>query len=140
MRTLIIAAQDAPLAQSIASTLAGAAGTGMWTTPLSSDGAEPATHYVSTGYVTEQFAAMCPLATYEYQQLDPDGPGVWVQTAYVPGDAALVSAACAQADPPLTVSVAQVEAIYSRADVTEQEPYVAFGRLGLRIVQEPLGD
>lgn len=134
-RTLIVAAQDAPLARSIAETLAGSAGAGMWTTPLSANGAEPATHYVSTGYITPEFAAMCPVATWEWQQPDPEQPGAWVQTAYVPRDAAMVAAACAQGG--LEVTAAQVEAIYGRADVTTQEPFVAFGRLGLQIINPP---
>jgi hypothetical protein len=38
----------------------------------------------------------------------------------------------------LTVTQAQVDAVYAAADVTVQEPFVAFGRLGLLMVQEPL--
>ena len=70
---------------------------------------------------------MVPTATWE--QID----GVWTQTDYVPGNAALVSMACAQAG--VEVTEAEVEAIYSRADVTAQEPFVAMGRLGLMLVQ-----
>jgi hypothetical protein len=38
----------------------------------------------------------------------------------------------------LTVTQAQVDAVYATADVTEQEPFTAFARLGLQMVQEPL--
>jgi len=134
-RTLILAAQDAPLARQIAETLAGAAGAGMWISGLSADGAEPATHYVSTGRITPEFAAMCPVATWEWQQADPEVAGAWVQTGYEPGNAAMVAAGCAAAEVPLAVTEAQVEAIYGRSDVTQQEPFEAFARLGLAIVQ-----
>ena len=126
-RTLIIAAQDQPLTSDISETLGGTGGTNMWLTGLSADGTEPATHYIATGLIGEEFAAMVPTATWE--QID----GVWTQTDYVPGNAALVSMACAQAG--VEVTEAEVEAIYSRADVTAQEPYVAMGRLGLMLVQ-----
>ena len=133
-RTLIIAAADALLARQIAETLAGSAGAGMWTTGLSADGAGPVTHYVSTGLITPEFAAMVPEQVWEWQQPDRDEPGAWVQTGSVPGNAAMVSGACAMAEPPLDVSVEDVEGIYSRTDVTEQQPFVAMGRMGLRIV------
>jgi hypothetical protein len=38
----------------------------------------------------------------------------------------------------LTVTQAQVNAVYAAADVTQQEPFVAFARLGLKIVQTAL--
>lgn len=48
---------------------------------------------------------------------------------------ATVAAGCAAAEVPLAVTEAQVEAIYGRSDVTQQEPFEAFARLGLAIVQ-----
>lgn len=126
-RTLIIAAEDQALTSTISETLGGTGGTNMWLTGLSADGTEPATHYIATGLIGEEFAAMVPTATWE--QID----GVWTQTDYVPGNAALVSMACAQAG--VEVTEAEVEAIYARADVTAQEPFVAMARLGLMLVQ-----
>jgi hypothetical protein len=125
-RTLLVQAQDAPLAREIAATLGGQAGENMWIVGLSADGG-PATHYVSTGCVSPEFADMMPTATWEY--IDDQ----WVQTDYVPGNAALVAGACAAAG--LTVTEQEIEDIYSRCDVTEQEPFVAFARLGLQVVQ-----
>jgi len=126
-RTLIIAAEDQALTSTISETLGGTGGTNMWLTGLSADGAEPATHYIATGLIGEEFAAMVPCATWEHVD------GVWTQTDYVPGNAALVSMACAQAG--VEVTQAEVEAIYSRSDVTAQEPFVAMARLGLALVQ-----
>ena len=126
-RTLIIAAEDQAMTSTISETLGGTGGTNMWLTGLSADGIEPATHYIATGLIGEEFAAMVPTATWE--QIDD----VWTQTDYVPGNALLVSMACAQAD--VTVTQAEVEAIYARADVTAQEPFVAMARLGLMLVQ-----
>jgi hypothetical protein len=132
-RTLIIAAQDQTLSQQIAATLGGQAGENMWIVGLSADGQLPATHYVSTGCIGPEFADMMPTATWEWQQPDPEQPGEWVMTDYVPGNAALVAGACAAAG--LTVTEQEIEDIYSRCDVTVQEPFVAFARLGLQVVQ-----
>ena len=70
-KTLIIAAEDQALTSTISETLGGTGGTNMWLTGLSADGAEPATHYIATGLIGEEFAAMVPTATWE--QID----GVW---------------------------------------------------------------
>jgi hypothetical protein len=132
LRTLILAAQDAPLARSIATALAPASTAGMWTTGLSPTGEAPATHYVSSGHITPEFADMCPLAVFERDA----ETGEWMQTAYTPANAQVVAMACSMADPPLAVTPAQIEGIFKRADVTEQDPWVVFDRLGLRMVTE----
>ncbi len=59
-RTLIVESADVDLARTIAATLDPAHSQGMWETPLSSTGAEPATHYISTGFIGEGFAALVP--------------------------------------------------------------------------------
>ena len=55
-QTYIVPDESVVDARQIAVTLAGSEGEGMWTTPLSADGAAPATHWISTGWVDEQFA------------------------------------------------------------------------------------
>ena len=82
----------------------GPGGVGMWTTPLSASGLDPATHYISTGYIPAEFVAMSPMATWA---LDEDGN--WVQTDYYPGDAAAVYGFCQQAGLPYTL--AQIEGV-----------------------------
>ena len=51
-------------ARELAATVAGPSGSGMWTTPLSATGQEPATHWISAGLISEDFAALLPLTTY----------------------------------------------------------------------------
>lgn len=125
-RTLIVTAADAPLARAIAASF-GIGGEGMWITPLSSDGAEPATHFVSSGYIPEQFAYMVPCATWTRAD------DAWTLTDTTPGDPVAVYGAAQQAG--IACTQADIDALFAAADVTEQEPFVAFDRLGLQIVQ-----
>jgi hypothetical protein len=152
-RTLIITAADAPLAREIAAAF-GPGGSGMFTTPLSADGQEPATHYISSGYIPAEFVGLAPCTTWEWQagQVYQDaegtipvtGPGQpvglitagsWVQTAHYPGDAATVYAYATQAG--ISCTLEDVEGVFSRADCSEQEPFVAMGRMGLTIINPP---
>jgi hypothetical protein len=103
----------------------------MWLTGLSATGNAPATHYVSTGLISPEFAALVPEQVWEQ-----DANGDWVQTGSSPGDPVMCYEMCIAGG--LTVTQAQVDAVYAAADVTEQEPFVAFARLGLLMVQEPL--
>ena len=131
-RTLILPATVTPLAQEIAATLS-PGGVGMWTTGLSPTGAEPATHFISTGFIPPEFAYMVPEQFWEQ-----DETGAWVETGSTPGDPVAVYEACTAAG--MTVTLEEIEAVYAVADVTEQEPFVAMGRMGLVLVQsaEPI--
>jgi len=131
-RTLILPADVTPLAQEIAATLS-PGGAGMWTTGLSATGEEPATHFISTGFIPPEFAHMVPEQFWEQ-----DETGAWVQTGSTPGDPVAVYEACTAAG--MTVTLEEIEAVYAVADVTEQEPFVAMGRMGLVLVQsaEPI--
>ena len=128
-RTLIVTAASEPLARTIAAAFGG--GPDMWITPLSASGSDPASHYISTGYIPPEFAYMVPLQVWEQ-----DVAGVWTLIATEPGDPVAVYNACVEAEIPCTQ--ADIDAIYAAADVTEQEPFVALGRLGLAIVQPPI--
>jgi len=65
-RTIIVPAAFQQLAQALCEAAAeGAAGKGMFTTALSATGALPATHYISSGYIFDDFAALLPLTTVE---------------------------------------------------------------------------
>ena len=129
-RTLILPANVTPLAQEIATTLS-PGGVGMWTTGLSPTGAEPATHFISTGLIPPEFAHMVPEQFWEQ-----DETGAWVQTGSTPGDPVAVYDACTAAG--MTVTLEEIEAVYAVADVTDQEPFVAMGRMGLVLVSEPI--
>lgn len=124
-RTMIIPAGVQPLAQGLAAGLAGDAGAGMWVTGLSPTGAAPATHYVSTGMIDENFAAML-------------------------ADADAMFAAAQAAGAPVTL--AQCQALVNNSDVSDgtrevtdadgvvsivaESPFDAFARLGLQMVHE----
>ena len=128
-RTIIVPAAQQALAQQIATTVAPVAGQGMWTTPLSSSGQDPATSYVSTGFIAPEWEVLMPLQTWE--EVD----GVWTQTDAYPGDAVQLLAAIQQADPDTTITLPQLVGLFATCDVTTQDPWVAFQRLGLQIVQ-----
>jgi hypothetical protein len=134
-RTMIVSAQDAQMARDIAAAVDPANSTGMWETPLSPTGAAPATHYISTGYVSELFAAPLPFQTWVLRQTDPDKTE-WVLVDSEPGDPIAVYEACQLLDPPAPYTLEEIEALWLEADVTDQDPWVALGRLGLSVVQE----
>ena len=132
-RTLILPAADAPLARQIASTLSPVGGSGMWTTGLSASGKDPATHYVSTGLIGPDFAMLVPCA---FWALDEDGD--WIVTGSEPGNASLVVLACGAVEPPLKLTEKQVQGLMDRADISPQEPFTAFSRMGLIQITEEL--
>lgn len=122
--TLIISASDASLARQIASSF-GTGGDGMWTTGLGQT--DQITHYISSGYIPEEFVSLAPSARWEQ-----DDTGVWVQTDYYPGDASAVYAYASQAG--IECTLQDIEGIFSRSDCSGQEPFVAMNRLGLKII------
>lgn len=129
-RTLICPAANVDLARAIATSF-GPGGIGMWTTPLSASGSDPATHYISSGYVPPEYGYLVPLQVWS---LDPNGD--WVLVGTEPGDpVAVYTAATAQG---VVCTQADVDALFAAADVTEQEPFTAMGRLGLTIINPPL--
>lgn len=129
-RTMIIAAANVELARAIAASF-GSGGVGMWTTPLSPTGAEPATHYISSGYVPAEFAYLVPCQTWEQGE-----DGVWVETGSEPGDPFAVYNLAVEAGIPCTQD--DIDDLFANADVTAQEPFVAMGRLGMQIVNPPM--
>lgn len=133
-RNLIVTAADADLARSIAAGLDPTNCTGMFTTGLCpTDDPDDITHYISTGLISDGFAALIPLATWAQ-----DTDGQWEMTDYDDGDPVTVAHACQALDPPLEVTDAEVEALFLNSDVTTQDPFVAMGRLGLVLWQPPV--
>ncbi len=108
-RTIILPAAITPTCQALSVKLSGEAGAGMWTTGLSDTGEAPATHYISSGMIATDFAAMIE---------SPE----------------LMFAACQEAEMPTTL--AQCESILGQADVSEEGAFEAMGRLGLKMVQD----
>jgi hypothetical protein len=129
-RTFIVPAAHADLARALCALEAG--GAGMFTTGLSADGTEPATHIVSTGQVPGPLGMAAPCAVWEQ-----DAEGAWVEVSREPGNPAAVYAASQAADPPVACTLADIEALFVASDITAQDPVTACGRLGLRIVTPP---
>ena len=109
-RTIIVTAECAPTARMLCEMLAGAGGSGMFQTALSATGTEPATHYVSSGPIEEQFSDL----------LDSGAENIH----------AVVTAAG------IEISLEAVQQIMSCADISDEPAEVAFERLGVQTVQE----
>ena len=122
-RTFIVPAAVVDMARAMCVGLAGPAGDGMFTTELSATGSAPATHFVSSGPISDEMAALLPLTT-----VNPDG-----STTTAPGDPAYVVELAAQAG--ITVTVEQVAGLLASVDVSEQAPFAAMERLGLQTVR-----
>lgn len=108
--TMVIPAAWAPLARALAKGLS-AAGVGMFETPLSPTGELPPTHYCSTGMIRADIADLL-------------------------GNADRLHAACVAAGAPVTR--AQCRAMVSASDVTAEQPFSVFARLGLQLASDLL--
>ena len=122
-RTFIVPATVVDMARAMCVGLAGPAGDGMFTAELSATGSDPVTHYISSGVISDEMAALLPLTT-----VNPDG-----STTTAPGDPAYVVELAAQAG--ITVTVEQVAGLLAAVDVSEQAPFAAMERLGLQTVR-----
>jgi hypothetical protein len=130
-RNLIVPADQAPLARLIAATLDPVNCSDMFTTGLSPTGDEPATHYISSGGISEGFAALVPFTVWAQ---DPDGQ--WVEVSHDPGKPAKTYELCIQAG--LEVTLEDIEVMYASADVTAENPWAAMARMGLQLVRPPV--
>lgn len=120
-RTMIVPAEHVDLARALAEGISGPAGAGMWTTGLSADGTEPATHYISAGLIEDTFAALLPLTTYTK---DEDGNE---SSDTAPGNAEYIAG---EAEAPLAV----IEALLAAVTVTDEPATTTMARMGLVIV------
>ena len=123
-RVIIVPAAFQQFAQGLCEAAAeGDAGKGMFTTGLSADGTEPASHYISSGPIATEFGDLLPLTTF-----DEEG-----EPTTRPGDVATVEAIADQAG--ISLPAGTIAALFDAIDVTEQEPFTAMSRLGVQIVQ-----
>ena len=122
-RAIIVPDALVTYAREISAAVAGPAGEGMYTTPLSATGQEPATHWISAGLISEDFAALLPLTTYP-EDAEP---------ITTPGNPDAVAALANEAG--YTTTPEQVQALFDASDVTEQEAHEVMARLGLQMVQ-----
>ena len=124
-RTMIVPDSIVATVRSLADSF-GPAASGMWTTPLSPTGELPATHWISSGFVGDDFAAALPLSHYV--------DDVWVTEPYDPAAFVALAEANGVTPPP----VEAITQIMSMVDVSDQEPFAAMARLGLFMVQTPI--
>ena len=129
-RTIIIPASAQRNAQALCKGLAGAAGDGMFVVGLSASGEAPATHYISSGTISADMAALLPCKTIT---TDKDGKATVTTT---PGMPEAVPALATKAG--ISTTKAKITALYTSIDVSDQPPFEAMARLGLQIVQVPL--
>ena len=125
--TIILPKAAQALAQGLCVAAAGEAGAGMFTTGLSATGEAPATHFISSGAVEAKFADILALATIT----SVDGvESLSNTTGYFEAIMYMVTNAGAG------VTQLQASELLLDLDVSEQPPFVALDRLGLKIVTE----
>ena len=129
-RTFIVPAAVVGMARAMCVGLAGPAGDGMFITALSATGTAPATHYISSGPISTDMAALLPCKTVT---TDKDGKATVTTT---PGMPEAVPALATKAG--ISTTKAKITALYTSIDVSDQPPFEAMARLGLQIVQVPL--
>jgi hypothetical protein len=109
-RTLTVPTAQVEFARLLTETIAGPAGAGMWTTPLSPTGELPATHWISSGLIDQQFADLL------------SQPAVCVHLASEAG---------------LSVTAEEVANLLAVADISEEAAFAALARLGLQLANSP---
>jgi hypothetical protein len=105
-RTMIVPTAHVALARALGAGLS-PGGVGMFATGLNATGTGAPTHFVSTGLIGDRFAEC--IASGE-----------------------TLHAACTEAG--ASVTRAQADALVAACDVSDEEPFAAFDRLGLRLV------
>lgn len=126
LRTIVIPAAVATNARALCKGLAGQAGDGMFLTGLSATGNAPATHYISSGPISDEMAALLPCTSVDAEGVATTDPGM---PDAVPALATKVG---------ISTTVAKIKTLYASIDVSDQEPFQAMARLNLQIVRVPL--
>jgi len=98
----------------------------MFATGLSATGAAPATHFISSGPISDEMAYLLPCKSV-------DSEGV-VTTA--PGHPELVPALALKAG--ISTTQTKINGLYAAIDVSDQQPFEALARVGLQLVQGAL--
>jgi hypothetical protein len=129
-RTIIIPASVQPNARALCKGLAGIAGDGMFTTGLSATGKAPATHYISSGPISHDMAALLPCKRVNK---DKDGKNVITTDPGMP-DAVPDLAAKAK----ISTTKAKITALYASIDVSDQPPFEA-NKKEIKIITETFG-
>jgi hypothetical protein len=118
-RTMIVPSELVEVVRSLADTFP--AGTGMFITPLCPIDAEDVTHYISTGLIDAEIAAVMPWTDYNGEE----------EVLYA-GDPEALAAMLHEQHPEATPE--QLEGIIAACDISTQEPHTAANRMGLKIL------
>ena len=131
LRTIIVPAGMVTAARQLGTEIA-PGGRGMYVTGLSPTGLPPATHYVSSGWIEEQFAAIL-------------NDGLMIHNAAVAGAAAQGIPKVATQQQALDIQPAAVvhsgkttKLIEGQSVEVDESPHDLFARLDLKIVQESI--
>lgn len=107
--TTIVPAAHVALARELASTIAPGSGSGMWERELSPTGKAPATHYISSGLIQAEMAALL-------------------------GDAPTTYAAAQQAG--VSTTLQAIQALYAASTIRQDaNPHEVIAELGLKFVE-----
>lgn len=129
-RTLIVPASVLASAKGLADQF-GPAAQNMWNTPCSPTGKLPATHYISAGFIGGEFAEFLPC-----MRVKEDSAGKAVVEITPANHAAFV--ALAEEKKVTTPSKAAFDSLMAAVVVSDEPPFEALDRLGLKLVQENL--
>ena len=130
-RTMIVTDADRALASAITDLFAGSP-QHIFSFPLSATGSTPPTHWLGSGPVPDGYEKLAPWQVWRQEE------GQWVLTESYPGEPRAVYAACQQPiseddpSPRVPCTLAQIEALFAASDMTEQDPWTAMGRAGLK--------
>ena len=137
-RTFVIPDADKPLASAITDLFAGSP-QHIFSFPLSPTGEQPPTHWLGSGPVGDGYEVIAPWQVWQWQPEDES----WGLVEEYPGQPNVVYAACQQPiseddpSPRVPCTLAEVEALFQAADITDQNPWVAMERLGLKPAYPP---
>lgn len=108
-KTILVSDAVVDQARSLCEQLAGAGGAGMFATALSADGAEPASHWVSSGLILQDFAQMLENPAIVYTAAEQVG---------------------------IELPEGSVEALLSHCDISDEQAETTLARIGLQYVVE----
>lgn len=109
-RTAVLTDEYVALGREVASALGGGPVSGQFSAALSATGAEPATHWMMTGYAPEEMWAAFDDAT-----------------------GATMFAACQ--DNGISATLADCQALLAGADISDENPFSVLTRPGLQMIQ-----
>ena len=113
-RTIVLPLAVAEAARAACVTVAGSGAESMYMVQLSADGAVPATHAISAGYVAKEFADLLPV------------------TGVSQGDAAALAALTTGTDNEL--SEAEIQSLLDVCQISVDKPKPVLAALGLEII------